>query len=65
MTPAAELDHALRGPLTVIMGETELVLGVPDAPSADRARSAATVVAAVRRIEDLLARWRATSGEEP
>lgn len=54
-----ELDHALRTPLTVVLGETELVLAHDDVAPDERRRSAEAVIAAVRRIETLLGQWRA------
>jgi len=57
MTPA-DLDHALRTPLTVVLGETELVLARDDVPAEERRRAADSVVAAVRRIEAVLRDWR-------
>jgi signal transduction histidine kinase len=57
----AEFDHALRGPLTVILGEVELVLSDADVPAEERQRSAASVVAAVRQVEQMLIEWRAAA----
>lgn len=57
MNPA-DLDHALRTPLTVVLGETELVLARDDVPGPERRRSADAVIAAVRRIEAVLRDWR-------
>ena len=54
----AEFDHALRGPLTVILGEVELVLSDADVPADERRRSAASVVGAVRQVEQMLVDWR-------
>lgn len=57
MTPA-DLDHELRVPLTVVLGEVELVLSRDDVPPAERERSAQAAIDAVRRIEALLLAWR-------
>lgn len=57
MTPA-DLDHELRVPLTVVLGEVELVLSRDDVPPPERERSAQAVIDAVRRIEALLLAWR-------
>lgn len=54
----SEFDHSLRGPLTVILGEVELVLSDADIPAEERRRSAASVVGAVRQIEQMLVGWR-------
>ena len=49
-------QHAVRGRLTVAVGEVELVLADPDAAADVRAASAARVLAALAAVEDLLAR---------
>jgi K+-sensing histidine kinase KdpD len=51
-----DLEHDLRGPLTVIRGEVELVLSQPDASSEERQRSRASVIDHVVEMERLLAR---------
>jgi signal transduction histidine kinase len=62
----AEFDHALRGPLTVILGEVELVLSEADVPAEERRRSAQSVVGAVRQVEQMLVEWRsAATGPTP
>jgi MFS family permease len=48
------LAHDLRGPVTVIRGEVELVLSREDTPPEERRRSAEAVVEEVERIEGLL-----------
>lgn len=58
----ADFDHAMRGPLTVILGEAELVLSHEDVPSVERRRSVESVIAAVREIEQMLVEWRGTAG---
>jgi signal transduction histidine kinase len=58
----AEFDHAMRGPLTVILGETELVLSHADVPASERSRSVQSVIGAVREIEHLLVEWKAATG---
>ena len=59
----AEFDHALRGPLTVILGEVELVLSDGDVPAQERRRSAASVVGAVRQVEQMLIEWRGAAAD--
>ena len=59
----AEFDHAMRGPLTVILGEIELVLSDADIPAEERVRSAASVVAAVRQVEQMLIEWRPAAAD--
>ena len=54
----AEFDHAIRGPLTVILGEVELVLSDSDIPAEERGRSVQSVVGAVRQMEQMLVEWR-------
>jgi K+-sensing histidine kinase KdpD len=51
-----DLEHDLRGPLTVIRGEVELVLSQPDASPEERQRSRASVIDHVVEMERLLAR---------
>jgi signal transduction histidine kinase len=59
----SEFDHSMRGPLTVILGEVELVLSDADVPAEERRRSAASVVGAVRQIEQMLVEWRAAAAD--
>ncbi|HEX2729621.1 MAG TPA: hypothetical protein VHM16_07695 [Rubrobacteraceae bacterium] len=59
-----KLDHDLRGPMTVIHGEVELVLGRSDAPEAERRRSGETVVGELEKMEGLIRRRRAGSGDK-
>ena len=59
----ADFDHAMRGPLTVILGEAELVLSHEEIPSEERRRSIQSVVGAVRQMEQMLAEWRGTAGD--
>ena len=54
----ADFDHAMRGPLTVILGEAELVLSQHDVPAEERRRSVESVIAAVRQMEQMLVEWR-------
>jgi signal transduction histidine kinase len=62
----AEFDHDMRGPLTVILGEIELVLSDTDVPAEERQRSAESVIGAVRNIERMLVEWRgAAAGPTP
>jgi hypothetical protein len=61
----AEFDHAMRGPLTVILGEIELVLSDADVPAEERRRSVGSVIAAVRQIEQMLIEWRGAAGAPP
>jgi signal transduction histidine kinase len=49
-----DLDHDLRGPLTVIRGEVELVLSQPEVAPEERQQSSATVIEQVVEIERLL-----------
>lgn len=46
-----DFDHDLRGPLTIVRGEVELVLSQEDVPIAERARSAAAIVEQLEQIE--------------
>jgi signal transduction histidine kinase len=59
----AEFDHAIRGPLTVILGEIELVLCDPDVPAQERRRSVESVTGAVRQIEQMLIEWRGAAAD--
>jgi signal transduction histidine kinase len=58
----ADFDHAMRGPLTVILGETELVLSQADVPAEERRRSVESVTRAVRQVEQLLVEWQGVAG---
>jgi MFS family permease len=58
-----DLAHDLRGPLTVIRGEVELVLGREDVGGGERGRSGAAVVDEVGRVEEIVRRRR--EGGEP
>ncbi len=49
-----DLDHDLRGPLTIIRGEVELVLSQEDVPSSERGRSTAAIVGQLERLEQRL-----------
>ena len=60
-----KFDHAMRGPLTVILGEIELVLSDPDVPADERRRSVESVTGAVRQIEQMLVKWRGAAGGPP
>ena len=59
----AEFDHAIRRPLTVILGEIELVLSDPDVPADERRRSVESVTGAVRQIEQMLVQWRGAAAD--
>lgn len=48
------LSHDLRGPLTVIRGEVELVLSQDDTEPEQRQRSSETVTQEVEKIESLV-----------
>ena len=62
----AEFDHSMRGPLTVILGEIELVLSDADVEAQERRRSVESVIGAVRQIEQMLVEWRgAAAGPIP
>jgi signal transduction histidine kinase len=62
----AEFDHDMRGPLTVILGEIELVLSDADVPAEERERSVESVIGAVRQVEQMLIEWReAAAGPAP
>jgi hypothetical protein len=50
----SRLVHDLRGPLTVVRGEAELVIAAPEASVEARQRSAATIVAAVEEALEAL-----------
>lgn len=60
----AELDHAVRGRLTVVQGETELVLGLEGVSPDERERSSQTVLAMLNEIEALLRGWRSAGARE-
>jgi signal transduction histidine kinase len=61
-----EFDHDMRGPLTVILGEIELVLSDADVPTEERRRSVQSVIGAVRQIEQMLVEWRGeAAGPDP
>jgi K+-sensing histidine kinase KdpD len=60
-----EFDHAMRGPLTVIFGEIELVLSDADIPAEERRRSVESVIGAVGQIEHMLAEWRGAAAGQP
>ena len=61
----SEFDHAIRGPLTVILGEVELVLSDPGVPAEERERSAESVIGAVRQMEHMLVEWRGATADGP
>lgn len=50
----SDLAHDLRGPLTVIRGEVDLVLGRDGVDDEERGRSSAAVVDEVKRVEEIL-----------
>jgi MFS family permease len=52
------LSHDLRGPLTIIRGEAELVLIREDAGATDRRRSSARIIEEVERIERIIRQQR-------
>lgn len=54
----ADLAHDLRGPLTVIRGEVDLVLGREGVGDEERGRSGAAVVDEVKRVEEIMRRRR-------
>jgi hypothetical protein len=54
----AELDHAKRGPMTVILGEIELVLSDTDVPAEKRRQSQGILVEVVRKMEQMLVQRR-------
>lgn len=58
----ADFDHAMRGPLAVILGEAELVLSHGDVSAEERRRSVENVIGAVHQMEHLLVQWRAGIG---
>ena len=58
----ADFDHAMRGPLAVILGEAELVLSDGDVSAEERRRSVENVIGAVHQMEHLLIEWRARVG---
>ena len=49
-----DLAHDLRGPLTVIRGEVELVLGQEGADAEERERSGAAVVEELEKMEEIV-----------
>ena len=51
-----DLDHDLRGLMTIIRGEVELTLSRNDLPEQERQRSAATVIGQLEDLEALLSR---------
>ena len=53
---SAEFDHAMRGPLTVILGEIELVPS-DDVPVGERRRTQGSVVEVVRQMKQMLVPW--------
>jgi hypothetical protein len=59
----AEFDHDMRGSLTVILGEVELVLSDGDVPAGERRRSCESVVGAVRQVEQMLVEWRSAAAD--
>jgi CheY-like chemotaxis protein len=61
----AEFDHAVCGPLTVILGEIELVLGDAGIPAEERGRSVESPIGAIRQIEQMLVEWRGAAGGPP
>ena len=61
----AEFDHAMRGPLTVILGEIELVLSDADIPAEERGRSVESAIGAVRQLEQMLVQWRGPAEGPP
>ena len=56
------LAHDLRGPLTVIRGEVELVLGQEEAGGEERRRSSVAVLGELERIEETVRRRREGRG---
>jgi hypothetical protein len=64
-TMYADFDHAMRGPLSVIVGEAELVLSQTDISTEERRRSVESVIAAVHQLEGLLIKWRSAAGAPP
>jgi signal transduction histidine kinase len=60
-----EFDHAMRGPLTVILGEIELVLSDADIPAEERGRSVESVIGAVSQMDQMLVEWRGAAAGEP
>jgi hypothetical protein len=57
----SDFDHAMRRSLTVVLGETELVLARGDVMAEERRRSVDSLVAAVREMEQLLVQWRVSA----
>jgi signal transduction histidine kinase len=64
-TMYADFDHAMRGPLSVIVGEAELVLSRADISTEERRRSVESVIASVHQLEDLLIELRSAAGGTP
>ena len=61
----AEFDHAMRGPLNVILGEIELVLSDADIPAEEHGRSVERAIGAIRQTEQMLVEWRGAAGGPP
>lgn len=57
-----DIAHDLRGPLSIVRGEVELVLTREDAEEADRKRSGESVVGQVERMEEIIERRREEVG---
>lgn len=57
-----DIAHDLRGPLSIVRGEVELVLAREDTEEADRRRSARTVVEEAGRMEEIIRRRREQAG---
>ncbi|HET7397872.1 MAG TPA: hypothetical protein VFJ94_05060 [Intrasporangium sp.] len=64
-TAYGDFEHAMRGLLTVVVGEAEIVLARDDLPGEERRASVERVVQAARQMEQLLTRWREVSGPPP
>jgi len=62
---SADLEHAVRGQLTVLIGELELVLGRDEVPAAQREASARRATDAAWAIENMLAGTAAGTGAGP
>jgi MFS family permease len=58
-----DIAHDLRGPLSIVRGEVELVLARKDTEEANRERSAGTVVEEVERMEGIIRRRREEAGD--
>jgi hypothetical protein len=61
----ADFDHAMRGPLTAILGDFELVLSDADVRAEERSRSVESVIGAVGQMEQMLVQWRGAAGSPP